>query len=64
MIVWDVALRCNIGTNHGKSMVWLCIQRRMADLGRILAEIGQCAHRASHLDRTALMWIEATPSDG
>ncbi len=40
MIVWDVALRCNIGTNHGKSMVWLCIQRRMADLGRILRRFG------------------------
>ncbi len=22
MIVWDVALRRNIGANHGKSMVW------------------------------------------
>jgi hypothetical protein len=70
MIVWDVALGGNIGANHGKSMVWPWIRPGFGGGWRISdASCGDWAVRASRfalhdLDRTALMWIEATLSDG
>ena len=64
MIVWDVALCRNIGTNHGKSMVWPCIHRRMAYLGRFLQRLDSAPDHTSHRDRSASMGVEVGPPDG